>query len=239
VRVGRLSSATGKGLADDDSPPALLRFSAWLTLSSLLIYIVGLAPRVAFARSAYSDVALVDLALLIYTLPQRFVASFVTALIPLASRDDLEEAFPLPGAADLAIAALIGIAAASILWWTSLPTRILVLIGLPAYARAGSLFSIMAAAAPAELVYAYLGGLFQARGESRALAGATAIGVAVSVPLILLASLSGVTAVAVAFAASYWGLALTLRVQYPRSLERETEIARWTISRLRTRGVTA
>jgi len=110
---------------------------------------------------------------------------------------------------------------------------------LPAYARAGSLFSIMAAAAPAELVYAYLGGLFQARGESRALARATAIGAGVSVLLILLASLSGITAVAVAFAASYWALALTLRVQYPRSVHRETEIARWTIGRLRTRGVTA
>lgn len=190
----------------------LLGFGVWLTLGSSYLYILGLAPRLALLHASYASVAVIDIALLMYTVPQRLVASMVTALIPLAARDTRATRFVVIGAVDTVALAALAIALGSLLWFTDAVSGVLDAVGLSAYASSADAFVILLVAAPAEILFGYLAALLQAAGESRAFAGAAGWSVALGFVFVVLGAAGGVTEVAVGFALTYWVLfGMTLR----------------------------
>src|SRR2546423_1378121 len=87
------STARLDGPADARAPPRrILGFSAWLSVANFGVLALVLLPRVSLAHFSYKEVAYFDLALLIYTIPQRMKASFLVALVPIAAVQQLKRA---------------------------------------------------------------------------------------------------------------------------------------------------
>ncbi|MDX6512110.1 MAG: hypothetical protein QOE36_1614, partial [Gaiellaceae bacterium] len=196
----------------DAHPASILRFSAWLTLATIGVYGLTLAPRLVLAQASYRDVAIFDLALLAYTLPQRLTASFVTALVPVAAREQLQSArVPVASRVDaFVVTALVG-GASGILWVTGLLGSLLHAVGLGAYTASAPLLIIVLLAAPAELFFAVNSGLLQAFGLSKRLAAGAWGVLAVAGLAMPFAARIDSAALAAVVVAGYWALLLVSR----------------------------
>src|SRR5439155_10618343 len=65
----------------DATPRGILAFSSWLSAANLAVMMLLILPRVALAHWSYREVAFFDLALLVYSLPQRLRSSFLVAVL--------------------------------------------------------------------------------------------------------------------------------------------------------------
>jgi O-antigen/teichoic acid export membrane protein len=200
------SRASASEHADhEQSARAVVAFSLWLTVATLAMYVVTLAPRAILARSSYRDVAVFDFALLLYTIPQRFVASFVTALVPLAAQRK-RLTLRAPGRLDVAVAAIATGIGALALHATHAVPALLSVLGLERYRGAETLMLVLLLGAPGELFFGFYSALLQASGRSRLLARFTWTTAVVAGLAMAVAADAGPVWVAGIVSLAYWSL---------------------------------
>ena len=207
-------------------PLGILKYSVWLSVATLSVLALPIVARGALAGVSYEQVAYLDLALLIYSVPQRFTTSLVTALVPIASAAHARRVrVPIPGPTDALV--LTGAVAAldAVLWRTHAVAHTLELAGLERYAAAENLVLIVLLAVPLDVLYGINAGLLAAFGRSRRLAFVAS---AVLVPFVAACPVAvnlGSAYVAGLLVLAYWALYLVSR----RALER-SEVDRRTVA---------
>jgi O-antigen/teichoic acid export membrane protein len=214
VRWSRRASSTSAPTVS--SAREIVHFSAWLTTANIGIYVFTVAPRLDLLVGSYREVAFFDLALLLYTLPSRLTASFVTALIPVAT--DVRsrgERVVVPSRLDLVVLGLVTAAIDLVLWLAGVPHRVLEIFGLRAYDSSAGLLLILLLGVPGELFFALHSALFQAFAMPRRLA---LVVWATALPFLLLGPLAASVSpsiLAVLLVAAYWALGLVARLLSP------------------------
>jgi O-antigen/teichoic acid export membrane protein len=202
--------------ADQDDPEAtvkrILGFTVWLSLANLAVLLLTVFPRLFLVQFSYREVAIFDLALLVYTIPQRLRASFLLALLPIAAVEQKKGTrITVPDNRDLVAVTCCVLAVDALLWGTHAFRIFLDSVGMSAYAGAEPLLLIILLAAPAELFFGINSGLLQAYGRSRQLAfvsvGVLGLCVAAAAGAIWL----GPKYLAAVLAAAYWMLHLATR----------------------------
>lgn len=209
------------------SPRRILAFSAWLSVANAAIVCLTILPRIALVHVSYAEVGIFDLALLIYSIPQRLTASLVMALIPAAaSRQVKGRRVAVPAARDILVLTAACAALDALLWWTHVLRKVLIFGGLGGYTHAEPLLLIVLLAAPAELFFAINSGVLQAFGHSRRLAGLTLVVLAVSTALTPLAVALGSRFLAGLLALDYWALYLGSRRVSAEEIEERSIFSR-------------
>jgi O-antigen/teichoic acid export membrane protein len=193
-------------------PRAILSVSAWLAVATLGVYGLAVVPRVALAPVSYDDVATFDVALLVYTIPQRLVASMVIAVVPLAASVQLRRArLAVPALSDALTVTLAFLALDAVLWSTHALRTLFLAIGLGEYAAAEHLVLIVLLAAPAEFLFGLNSGLLQGFGRTRRLAYTTCTVLGVTSAAVPVAVLLGTSYLAGLLVLAYWALYLASR----------------------------
>jgi O-antigen/teichoic acid export membrane protein len=230
----RRAIQTNDELDPEATSRRILSFSMWLALANLAVLMLTIVPRIALAHSSYREVALFDLALLVYTIPQRLRSSFLIALLPVASVERKRGArITVPGNVDLALVAVAFLALDGLLWATHMLRFIFVHIGMGSYTGAEPLLLIILLAGPAELFFGLNSGLLQAYGQSRRLCAVSVGVLCVSAALSLLTVSLGTWYLACVLAGAYWLLHFLTRRMLVHSEVQETSIllpaliARW------------
>jgi O-antigen/teichoic acid export membrane protein len=218
-----------------DSPPdpqvgarRVLSFSAWLALANAAVIALALIPRVALVHLSYGDVASFDLALLVYSIPQRLTASLVIALVPTAAaRQVAGRRITLPTATDAVVLMAAFLVCDALLWWTHALSRVLNAVGLSHYAGAEPFLLILLLAAPAELFFSMDAAVLQAFGRSRSLASLVLTVLGLSTAAALVAVQFGPNWLALILAADYWVLFLASRRLTPPQVTRRSIFSRF------------
>lgn len=221
-------------LDPEATPRRILSFSVWLALANLAVLMLTIVPRIALARSSYREVAVFDLALLVYTIPQRLRSSFLIALLPVASVERQRGArITVPGNVDLAMISVAFLAIDGLLWVTHALRFLFVHVGMSSYTGAEPLLLIILLAAPAELFFGLNSGLLQAYGQSRRLCAVSVGVLGLSVALSPLTAWLGPWYLACVLAGAYWLLHFLSRRMLAHSEVQEASIllpalvARW------------
>jgi O-antigen/teichoic acid export membrane protein len=217
-----VAAVPADGPASEHVPGALqlLRGSMWLTVATACLAIMPLVMRFAAAFDSYTVVAVVDVALVLLSVPQRIGTVIVQAVIPHATRALRK------GDVDLTISrrehfALIGTfaLAAAVVAFTPLLHDLFSLLGRSSYGKSAVYLALALLAGPARILYGVVQGILVAHGESRFLArNALMITVGAS-GVIFAATALGHTVIAFAvFVVAWWlvylfGLARTLHLR--------------------------
>ncbi len=198
----------------------LLRGSMWLTVATTCLAIMPFVMRFAAAFDSYAVVAVVDVALVLLSVPQRIGTVIVQAVIPHATRALRE------GDVDLTISrrehlGLIGAfaLAAAVVAFTPLLHDLFSLLGRSSYGKSAVYLALALLAGPARILYGVVQGILVAHGESWFLArNALMITVGAS-GVIFAATALGHTVIAFAvFVVAWWlvylfGLARTVHLR--------------------------
>lgn len=230
---------------DDPDPDAgarrILSFSAWLALANFAVLLLAVLPRISLAQSSYREVALFDLALLVYTIPQRLRSSFLIALLPIAAVERKRGTrMTVPGNRDLLLLTCAFLVLDGLLWSTHLVRTLLDAVGMSAYAGAEPLLLIVLLAAPAELFFGINSALLQAFGESRKLSAISVAVLAGATVVSPLTALLGPSYLACVLVAAYWILHFLSRHMLARNDVQEEALlvralaSRWQRRRYRT-----
>jgi len=226
----RAGDAAPAAPADPDAKlRSIFRFAGWMTVAALCDVALLLLPRVALVHISYREVAFFDLALIIYTIPQRITSALIVAIVPSAAQAQLRrERVAIPSRYDaLALAAAVGLLDL-VLWYTHALGRLLDAIGLERYGAAEGLFLIVLLAIPGQVLFGVNSGLLQAFGRSRTLA-LSEIGVlAASAALIPVAYVfGGGKYLAALVAVDYWCLYLVSRRVFDATEVTERSVSSW------------
>ncbi len=208
-------------------PRRVLVFAAWLSLANAAVIGLAIIPRVALAHLSYGDVASFDLALLVYSIPQRLTASLVIALIPFAAaRQVTGTRITLPTAADAVVLTVVFVLCDAVLWWSHVLTDVLNAVGLTHYLGAERFLLILLLAAPAELFFSIDAAVLQAFGRSRSLAVLVLTVFGVSTVAAFVVVRAGPNSLALLLVADYWALYLASRRLTPAEVTRRSIFAR-------------
>jgi O-antigen/teichoic acid export membrane protein len=208
----RLALRRAGGQAEDEpdpeaTPRRIISFSMWLAMANLAVLMLTIVPRIALAHSSYREVAIFDLALLVYTIPQRLRSSFLIALLPVASIERKRGSLiTVPGNIDLALVTIFFLLLDGLLWVTHALRFVLIHAGMSSYVGAEPLLLIILLAAPAELFFGLNSGLLQAFGQSRRLCVVSVGVLVISVALCPLTAWLGAWYLASVLAGAYWVL---------------------------------
>lgn len=223
-----------RSVHEPDSPPdpqvqpqSVLTFSAWLSVATAAVVGLAIIPRVALAHLSYGDVASFDLALLIYSIPQRLTASLAVALIPrAAARQVAGSRITVPATVDAVVLMVALVICDALLWWTHALTDVLNAVGLTHYLGAERFFLILLLAAPAELFFTIDAAVLQAFGRTRSLAMLVLTVFALSTLAALVAVHAGPNYLAALLVVDYWALYLASRRITPAEVTRRSVFAR-------------
>jgi len=200
------------------TPRGILSFSAWLALANLAVLMLTIVPRISLAHFSYREVAVFDLALLVYTIPQRLRSSFLIALLPIAAVEHKRGTrIAVPGNLDLALVTVLFLLLDGLLWATHALRFLFLAIGMHAYTGSEPLLLIILLAAPAEIFFGLNSGLLQAYGESRRLSLVSVCVLAVAVALAPLTAVLGPEYLACVLVGAYWTLHFASRHMLSRS----------------------
>lgn len=224
-RALRRASQVSDAPDPEATPRRILGFSAWLALANLAVLTLTIVPRATVAHFSYQDVAVFDLALLVYTIPQQLRSSFLIALLPIAAVEHKRGArFTVPGNLDLALVTAAFLALDGLIWSTHALRALFLSIDMSAYTGAEPLLLIILLAAPAELFFGLNSGLLQAFGESRRLCLVSVSVLAVSIALAPLSAALGPAYLAGVLVAAYWMLHFFSRQMLSRNDVQEASI---------------
>ena len=227
-------------VSDEVRPGRILTFSVFLTLSTLAAFLLPVLSRVGVAHESYEQVAFFDLALLLYTVPERLAASIVNALIPIASAaQSARERVTVPATADVAIVTVAVALGSFALWETHAVRELLEAVGLGHYVDAEALLVIILVAAPAELLFMVNAGLLSAFGETKRLAALSGAVFAVSLVLLVPASVLGAHWVAGLLVIDFWALYFATNAILPADSVRRRRLWGRALGVLRTKDVAA
>jgi len=194
------------GGEDVPSSRQLLGFSMWLGIATMGLTLLPLMLRAAAALDSYTVVAVVDVALVLFALPQRLGAVIVLAVTPHVSRAIGREGIRVSiSLRENLVAVVPFLLIAMIVAFTPLVGWVFDLLGRPVYAKSADYLALALLAGPARILYGLVEGVLIAHGEARAMA-LTAVSVcAVAAGLIYMATALGSSAAAFAvFALALW-----------------------------------
>jgi len=191
----------------------------WLAAATVGVTIMPLIMRFAATLDSYSIVAMIDVALVLLTIPQRVGTVIVSAVVPHATKalgkaDGLtltitrREHFVM--ILPFAVAALIVACTPAVGWGFDL-------LGRPEYAKATGFLALALLAGPARILYGLVQGVLIAHGEGRFLAVNALLITAVASSVIFTATALGSTMAAfAAFSAACWAVYLSglLRINH-------------------------
>lgn len=197
------------------SPRQLLGFSMWLAAATIGISSLPLVVRSAAALDSYTVVAIVDVALVLLTIPQRMAAAIVAAVIPHATRALGK------GGVDLTISRrehviliIPFVLAAIILAFTPVVGWLFDALGRPGYAKSAIYISLALLASPARILYGLVEGVLVAHGESRFLAfNALSITAVASAVILASIALGSIIVAFSAFVIAFWAVYLCGRAR--------------------------
>jgi O-antigen/teichoic acid export membrane protein len=207
-----LRRASTSTVEPEARPFSLLRAAGYLTIAAAAVGAVTVAPRAILATHSYAQVAILDVALLAYTLWQRVTGSVFSAVVPArASVQDPGRKLFIPGlgtaAVVTALAGVVAVALATTPWLEDA----FVAVGLGEYSEAVPVGAVLLLAAPAELFLSITAGAIAGAGLDRTLA-AICIGALVA-QLVLFALVRGDDPVtyAAGVVLAYWAMYLASR----------------------------
>jgi O-antigen/teichoic acid export membrane protein len=204
------SAATGEGTRAAPTARQLFGFSMWLALATGGVAILPLVVRAAATLDSYTVVAVVDVALVLFTIPQRLGTVIVLATTPHASqelrRGPLEV---MISRREHLVAILPFIAAAALVAFTPIVSSIFDLIGKPEYDQSVTYLALALLAGPPRILYGLVEGVLIAHGQGRFLAlVATSITAVASGLIFAAAALGSVELAFVIFVAAFWAIYL-------------------------------
>jgi O-antigen/teichoic acid export membrane protein len=213
--VMRTNTRTARPRHQPPSAKSLLGFSLWVALATGAVSILPLAVRLAASLDSYATVALADVALVLFSVPQRLGSIIVLAVTPHASKQLAggrgRVRLDLSARDHLVVFAPFALMAA-IVWATPLMDQVFATLGKPEYAGSAPYLALALLAAGPRILYGMAEGLLVAHGAGRFLA-TSAAGVAGVATLLAFASVALGSPIGAfwVFAAASWatyGLAL-------------------------------
>jgi O-antigen/teichoic acid export membrane protein len=217
TRVPRTASPSRRA----PSARELLSFSLWLALATGAVAILPLVVRTAASLDSFTVVAIIDVALVLFSIPQRLGTVIVLATTPHASKQigegRLDVAISRREHIILIVPFVLGAAAVA---FTPLVEWTFEAIGKPQYGESAPYLALALLAGPPRILYGLVEGMLIAHGEGRFLAfGAVSLSLLASAAIFATVSAgSAVTAFAV-FVVAFWLI-------YLRGLRRVTRLGR-------------
>jgi O-antigen/teichoic acid export membrane protein len=209
-RVGDVDPSAEAGLGSVPSSRELLGFSLWLAAATIAVAIMPLIMRSIAVIDSYTVVAVIDVALVLLSIPQRVGAVIVQAVIPHATRAlrDGNVGLTISRREHVTLIVPFALLAAAIAF-TPIVGWGFSLLGRPGYAKSAPYLALALLAAPPRILYGLVQGILVAHGEGRFLArnawGITIIAAAA----MLVATLLGSTFAAFAmFVIACWAIYL-------------------------------
>jgi O-antigen/teichoic acid export membrane protein len=209
-----MPSAEAAGVAEPlpSAPSAreLLGFSMWLGIATVGIAMLPVAVRFAAALHSYTTVAMVDVALLLLSIPLRIGSVLVSAVVPHATRALRGGRAVLAISRREQLAVLVPfVLAAVMVASTNVLGAAFGALGRPQYAQGAVYISLALLAGPARVLYGVVEGVLVAHGQGRFLALSsvcvTALGALAIFALAALASMQSAFAL---FVVSCWAVYL-------------------------------
>jgi O-antigen/teichoic acid export membrane protein len=202
------SSAENNTLAAPPTTRQLLGFSVWLGAATVGIVILPLVVRLAAALNSYTVVAIVDVALVLLSIPLRMGSVIVGAAVPHATR-----ALSTGGAnmtisrREQWIVIVPFVLAAMFVAFTPTIGWLFDSLGRPEYAKSSVYLALALLAGPARVLYGLVEGVLVAHGESRFLAyNSLSITALASVAIIFAATLGSMVTAFALFVVACWSV---------------------------------
>ncbi len=149
----------------------LLGFSMWIGAATVGITILPLIVRLAAALSSYTVVAIVDVALVLLSVPLRMASVIIGAVVPHATRELSKGNKNLTISQREHFAIIVPfVLAAIIVAFTPIVGSLFDALGRPAYAKSADYLALALLAGPARVLYGLVEGVLVAHGEGRFLA---------------------------------------------------------------------
>jgi O-antigen/teichoic acid export membrane protein len=219
----RDATAVRPGSQPPTGPSAreLLGFSMWLALATGGVAILPLVVRSAATLDSYTVVAVIDVALVLFSIPQRLGTVIVLATTPHASRQLSEGRLKVMISRREHVMVILPFVLASIaVAFTPIVAWLFTLIGKPEYSASAPYLALALLAGPARILYGLVEGVLIAHGEGRFLAiTATSLTVLASGMIFAAAALGSIEIAFVVFVTAFWLI-------YLRGLFRVTRLSR-------------
>jgi O-antigen/teichoic acid export membrane protein len=201
----------------------LLGFSMWLGAATIGVAILPLVIRSAAALDSYTTVAIIDVSIVLLSIPQRIGTVILLAVVPHATRAlHRERAILTISIRENVMTMVPFLILAIIVAFTPLIGWIFDLLGRPIYAKSADYLALALLAGPARILYGVVEGILIAHGQGKLLARNALSVTAVASAMIVTATVLGNTILAFAvFAFSFWAIYLLCLIQVNR-LARES-----------------
>jgi O-antigen/teichoic acid export membrane protein len=192
------------------SPRELLGFSVWLGAAAVGVAVLPLALRLAATVDSYTVVAIVDVALVLFTIPQRMGAVIVAAVIPHATRAlDKGHAGVTISRREHLIVIMPFVLVAAVILFTPIVGWGFDALGRPEYGKSADYLALALLAGPARILYGLVEGVLVAHGEARFIAlNASLIAAGASVAILAATALGSIVAAFAAFVVAFWAIYL-------------------------------
>lgn len=194
--------------ADTPSTRQLLGFSIWLGATTVGIVILPLVVRLAAALDSYTVVAIVDVALVLLSIPLRIGSVIVGAAVPHATRAlDKGDSHMVISRREQCIVIGPFALAAAIVAFTPMIEWLFDALGRSDYARSSIYLALALLAGPARVLYGLVEGVLVAHGEGRFLAfNSLSTTVVASAAIILAAALGSMVLAFTFFVFACWSV---------------------------------
>jgi O-antigen/teichoic acid export membrane protein len=153
------------------SPRELLAFSVWLATATIGVAVLPLIMRSIAVTDSYDVVAMIDIALVVLTIPQRVGVVLVQAVIPHATRalGSKQGGLTISPREYFFLIAPFAVGA-GLIAFTPIVNSAFDLIGKSEYGHGGDYIALVLLAGPARILYGLVQGILVAHGEGRFLA---------------------------------------------------------------------
>lgn len=188
----------------------MLGLSLWLSLATIGIAVLPLILRLAAALDSYTVVAITDVALVLFTIPQRMGAVIVAAVVPHASRAiNKEDAALTISRREHFIVIVPFVLIAIVVAFTPVVGWLFDSLGRPEYATSAQYLALALLAGPARVLYGLVEGVLVAHDEGRFMAvNAFSIAMLASGAILAAAALGSVLMAFVVFVIAIWAIYL-------------------------------
>ncbi len=197
-------------IAPDSIPSTrqLLGFSTWLTAATLAVTMLPFVLRLAAAFDSYTVVAIIDVALLLFIIPQRMGSTIVAAVVPHATRSlDKNGSSLTISNREHCIVIIPFVLLAAVVAFTPLVGWLFDAVGRPEYTESAGYFALALLAGPARVLYGIVEGVLVAHADGRFLAtNAVAIAAAASAIIIAAAALGSTMVAFGVFVVAWWAI---------------------------------
>jgi O-antigen/teichoic acid export membrane protein len=221
----RRTSSTALSTEGVPSARELLRFSMWLGAATMGVAMLPLIIRSAAALDSYTVVAVIDVAIVLLSIPQRLGTVILMAVVPHATRALGRGGVNLTiSRRENAIMIVPFVLVAVIVAFTPIVGWLFDELGRPVYAKSASYLALALLAGPARILYGVVEGVLIAHGDGRFLAlTALSITVVASGMIFAAAALGSPMVAFAVFVAALWvvylaGLARISRLPPVRDL---------------------